>query len=296
MKGLIDGIVIAGTTEGREVVEALNRQGLKLAVTVATSLGRQVLDHVTGMEHTAVFEGRRDVDGFRALFERLLPRFVVDASHPFAVEVSRTVKDVCQSMDIGYVRYLRTDGDASGDVVAEGFSRGYAKDASAAGFHQEDAKDMSAAGFRRIYAEDAVQAAGILRELPGNILLTTGANTAGIYLSEIPDFNDRCYIRVLDTEPSVGACLTAGVVKSHIIAAYPPFSCADNLALLKRYDIQALVTKDSGEAGGLTEKLESARLMGIPVILIRRPVQGDGVGSIEELKALMIKRGWMDEP
>ncbi len=267
---MIDGIVIAGTTEGREVVEALNRQGLKLAVTVATSLGRQVLDHVTGMEHTAVFEGRRDVDGFRALFERLLPRFVVDASHPFAVEVSRTVKDVCQSMDIGYVRYLRTDGDASGDAFT--------------------------AGFRRIYAEDAVQAAGILREFPGNILLTTGANTAGIYLSEIPDFNDRCYIRVLDTEPSVGACLTAGVVKSHIIAAYPPFSCADNLALLKRYDIQALVTKDSGEAGGLPEKLESARLMGIPVILIRRPVQGDGVGSIEELKALMIKRGWMDEP
>lgn len=283
MKGLIDGIVIAGTTEGREVVEALNRQGLKLAVTVATSLGRQVLDHVTGMEHTAVFEGRRDAEGFRALFERLLPRFVVDASHPFAVEVSRTVKDVCQSMDIGYVRYLRTDGDASGDVAAEGFSPG-------------NAKDTSAAGFRRIYAEDAVQAAGILRELPGNILLTTGANTVGVYLSEIPDFNDRCYIRVLDTEPSVGACLTAGVVKSHIIAAYPPFSCADNLALLKRYDIQALVTKDSGEAGGLPEKLESARLMGIPVILIRRPVQGDGVGSIEELKALMIKRGWMDEP
>lgn len=245
-----DGIVIAGTTEGRQVIEALNRKRLKLAVTVATALGRQVLDGVEGIEATEVFVGRRDEQGFCQLFERLAPVFVVDASHPFAVEVSRTVRAACAAKNVRYIRYVRP-GEPRTDEPRTG-------------------------GFPPVYgAADAYEAAALIREIPGNILLTTGANTVQVYAQEIPDFNERCYIRVLDTELSRKGCQDAGVPEAHVIAVNPPFSCEDNVKLIERYSIKALVSKDSGAAGGLPEKLAAAGRAGILVILIRRPAAED---------------------
>ncbi len=57
----------------------------------------------------------------------------------------------------------------------------------------------------------------------------------------------------------------------------------DNLKTIEKYGIGVLVSKDSGEAGGLYEKIESARRMNIPVILVRRPDQEAGVFTVEQL-------------
>ena len=46
---------------------------------------------------------------------------------------------------------------------------------------------------------------------------------------------------------------------------------------------KALVTKDSGAAGGLPEKLEAARLEGVSVILIRRPEEKDILENLDRL-------------
>lgn len=283
-----DGIVIAGTTEGRQVIEALNRKGLKLAVTVATALGRQVLDGVDGIEATEVFEGRRDEQGFCQLFERLSPVFVVDASHPFAVEVSRTARAACAAKNVRYIRYVRPEGrgqrqEQGAASAAEGAPELRAgeprTDEPQTGeprIGEPRTDEPRTGGFPPVYgAADAHEAAALIREIPGNILLTTGANTVRIYAQEIPDFNERCYIRVLDTELSRAGCRDAGVPKAHVIAANPPFSCDDNVKLIEHYSIKALVSKDSGAAGGLPEKLAAAGQTGIPVILIRRPAAED---------------------
>ena len=121
-----------------------------------------------------------------------------------------------------------------------------------------------------------VQAAKLLSRLPGNILLTTGANTAHVYVNGIEDFNERGYIRVLDTEASVAACQSAGICSDHILACRPPFTVEDNLAAIKKYNIRILVTKDSGAAGGVPQKLESIRQAGITGVILRRPGRGSG--------------------
>ena len=46
---------------------------------------------------------------------------------------------------------------------------------------------------------------------------------------------------------------------------------------------KTLVTKDSGAAGGLPEKLEAARLEGVSVILIRRPEEKDILENLDRL-------------
>lgn len=68
----------------------------------------------------------------------------------------------------------------------------------------------------------------------------------------------------------------------------PPFSVADETALFQRLGVGVLVVKDAG--GGSDAKLAAARALGLPVVVIRRPVQppGDKAGSVEE--AL----GWLE--
>ena len=55
-----------------------------------------------------------------------------------------------------------------------------------------------------------------------------------------------------------------------LILARGPFSLADELALMKRERIEALVTKNSGGRATYA-KIEAARALGIEVVIVRRP-------------------------
>lgn len=69
----------------------------------------------------------------------------------------------------------------------------------------------------------------------------------------------------------------------------PPFSAADERALFERLAIDWLITKNSGGAASAT-KLEAARDLQIPVLMIRRPPQPDAprVETVAEALA------WLD--
>ncbi|VAX32501.1 hypothetical protein MNBD_NITROSPIRAE03-886, partial [hydrothermal vent metagenome] len=67
---------------------------------------------------------------------------------------------------------------------------------------------------------------------------------------------------------SVRACLDAGVRRQHIIAMQGPFSAELNIALIRQYGIDCLVTKRTGRAGGFYEKIEAARECGIWVVVV----------------------------
>ena len=56
-----------------------------------------------------------------------------------------------------------------------------------------------------------------------------------------------------------------------IIAEQGPFSTEQNLLTFNKYEICALVTKDSGKIGGTPEKLEAAREADVQVFYLKRP-------------------------
>ena len=63
--------------------------------------------------------------------------------------------------------------------------------------------------------------------------------------------------------------------QAEIVLARGPFTVEDELALLRRHDIDLLVSKNAG--GGATEaKLTAARALGLPVVMVERPPAPEG--------------------
>ena len=185
-------------------------------------------------QHCMVRVGRLDADGFRFALRGM--DAVIDASHPFAQVVTETVRQGCAEMELPYFRLGR----------------------------QKMTYDYS----RVIRVESKEQAAACLAAIPGNILLTTGVNTLSFYEKAIPDFSTRGWARILDTPDSRRAAADS---KAHLIFAIPPFSKEDTLELLEKYHIAVLVSKDSGRRGGVAEKMDAAKQMDIPVVLLGAP-------------------------
>ncbi|UGT44267.1 cobalt-precorrin-6A reductase [Nocardia yamanashiensis] len=72
--------------------------------------------------------------------------------------------------------------------------------------------------------------------------------------------------------------------RHEILLARGPFTLADETALLTDRRIDVMVTKDSG--GALTEaKLEAARALALPVVVIDRPALPVGALSVETVAA-----------
>jgi len=68
----------------------------------------------------------------------------------------------------------------------------------------------------------------------------------------------------------------------------PPFTVTAETALMTGQEVTHLVTKNAG--GGATEaKLEAARTLGIPVVMIARPAKPEvpGFGALDNLMAVV---------
>jgi precorrin-6A/cobalt-precorrin-6A reductase len=112
-----------------------------------------------------------------------------------------------------------------------------------------------------IMAQDIAEAAELCRREGGRIFLTTGSNDlaafAGIH-------NAHFIVRVVDAPE---------IMPLHdyvTITARGPFSLADELALMTEHRVNLLVTKNSG-GDATAAKLDAARRLGLPVIMVERP-------------------------
>jgi precorrin-6A/cobalt-precorrin-6A reductase len=113
-----------------------------------------------------------------------------------------------------------------------------------------------------ILVESIEGAAVALGETARRVFLTTGRDELRPFAKASPHF----YL-LRSVEAPAPDELPAHV---ELIRARGPFRLEDELALLKEHAIDIIVTKNSG--GGATyAKLEAARTLGLPVIMVRRP-------------------------
>ena len=213
--------VFGGTTEGRELVEFLNAQQCEVTACVATEYGQALLPEA---ERLTVSARRLPADEIKALLTDRHFDLVIDATHPYAASITKSIARACAETGVERWRLLRGASDAPEDAV---------------------------------FVESTEKAIEFLDQTEGNILLTTGSKELKAY-SQIKDFAERVYARVLPLEGSLVLCREAGVKAAHILAMQGPFSEEMNTAMLRAIGAKWLVTKDGGAAGGFAEKAAAA--------------------------------------
>ena len=102
-------------------------------------------------------------------------------------------------------------------------------------------------------------AAELVPALGERIFLTTGRQTIAAFAGV-----DQCWFLARSVEPPTPPM----PARLSVILDRGPFTVDGERALMTGHRIEALVTKDSG---GATAKLDAARELGVPVILINRP-------------------------
>lgn len=227
-------LLVGGTSETRPVAEVLLAAGHEVLVSQATEVELDLPED----PRLALRRGRLDRDGFRQLVGEGAISHVVDASHPFAVDLHRELDRVCAALGIPRIRYERPATPPPPGV--------------------EIAPDHSRAAL-----------AATAHGLP--ILLTTGSRHLAPYAEAARLAGLPLFARVLPGEESDRACRAVELPFTRIEFARGPFSVEQTRTLLRRWGIGVLVAKDGGTASGLVERLEAARREGVNSVLVRRP-------------------------
>lgn len=242
-------VIFAGTTEGRRLSEILADAGIAHTVCVATEYGEIVMrEQMEGTEAArtkgqplvSLHRGRMDRKQMEEFLCNEGYEIVVDATHPYARVVTENIRDAVKTQSPIYLRLEREISETP------------------------EAEDP-AVSIR--YFESNADCAKALENTEGNILLTTGSKELATYCAS-GRLHDRLYVRILPGRESLELCMEQGIKGRQILALQGPFSTEMNAAILKQYDIRHMVTKNSGRTGGYQEKLEAAKMLGIPVYVI----------------------------
>lgn len=229
-------LVIAGTGDGRQLVQELTKQGYRLLVSVTTEYGKSLIES----NNTLINDVPLNEEGLIALIRRKNIQCIVDASHPYAVNVSRNALNSARKTEILYIRYERP----------AALLPAYDKLVLVHSY------------------EEAAQKAG---KLGKNIFLTTGSHNLTVFKQHTAMSDQRLIARVLPQVKSIEDCLTAGFVPKDIVAVQGPFSHEFNKAMFTAYTADVVVMKNSGRIGGTDTKLTAAMELGLYIIIINRP-------------------------
>lgn len=228
--------VFSGTRDGNELARRLAAEGHPVVVSTASGYGAEVAR--MSCQGVAVCSGRQGMEPRRQALERGGARLILDATHPYAAQISRQLIDLARQLAIPYLRLERPSLlDPRNAIVCD------------------DAADA------------ARRAVGIGRR----IFLATGSKDLETFV-RTPGA-ERCdwFVRLTPDPERLSRAIALGIARERILAMQGPFPAELNRALWRSQRIDCVVTKDSGDTGGYGEKQSAAAELGIALLVIRRP-------------------------
>jgi precorrin-6A/cobalt-precorrin-6A reductase len=227
---------LAGTSDARELALEIKRSGFDVLTTVVTENAGKEMEKV-GLP---VRVGRLTDQDFLKLIEEQQVKAIVDGSHPFAEEASKTAIRAAKTANVPYIRYERESQKYEHHLLLE--------------------------------VDSYEEAAQIASEKKGVMMLLTGSKTLQIFTEKLLDLPDtRVLVRMLPRKDNMEKCEALGFSQKNIIAMQGPFTKEFNQALYKQFGVTLMITKESGKQGSVDEKVEAALELGIETIVINRP-------------------------
>ncbi|MGL4914019.1 MAG: precorrin-6A reductase [Romboutsia sp.] len=246
-------LVLGGTSDSLEICDILNkRKNLTYKLSVTTSYGEDL-----ARKHAKeVITGKLSKEDMITFIEQNNINKIIDATHPYAVEVSKNAIECAKEMKIDYLRYERKS--LIEDITYE----------------------------NKYIVNSIEEACKIAREKGNNIFIGTGSKNLPQIVDYIPDRN--LIVRVLPTSEVITSCEKLGLNADNIIAMKGPFSKTINEEFYKHYNIDIVITKESGINGGFLEKVDSCETFNIPVVIIARQQMDypNVINDINELEKL----------
>lgn len=243
-------LILGGTTEGRALAEAAEaRFGSSLTVISALAGRTRTPMLPAGEVRIGGFGG---TEGLAAYLRDEQIGLLVDATHPFATQISAQARDAAAQAETGRLVFVRplwrpVPGDRWIEVDT---------------------------------VDDAVAAIPAEAE---RVFLTVGVRSLAPFAAR-PDL--WFLVRLVD-EPAEPIPLA----RHQLICARGPFAEADERVLLAAHGIDCLVTRASG-GDATAAKLAAARALALPVVMVRRPSPppGDHAASLEDALAWIEER------
>ncbi len=214
-------LILGGTRDAHQIATGLQAACVDFVVSLAGVTRKPVqrsyatrMGGFGGADGLAEYLGKREITG------------LIDATHPFAENISRSAVVGAKAAGVPLIRYVRPAWDNT--------------------------------GFQSVSDLDSAAAA-----LPSGAraFLTVGGRSLDPFTNRLDVWFLFRGVDPMDNPFTHGAALVQR----------PPFTLDGEIALMKAHKITHLVTKNSG--GALTRaKLDAAAELGIPVIMVERPV------------------------
>jgi precorrin-6A/cobalt-precorrin-6A reductase len=235
-------MVMAGTSDAVSIIGKLaEHDDIEVIATTITSLGRDIALSAGADEIIVRSLGAQEIADVLEL-NRI--DILVDATHPFASEATLNAIKATDKSGIKYMRFERPTIKI-----------------------QEDDLVFEASSFK----EAATIANEIMKgDSKGMMMHLAGVSTLYHMIENIKP--ELIVPRILPMVSSLKKCLEIGIPSKNIISMQGTFSKEFNKALMKEFNIQLVVTKESGETGGTPSKIEAAIELEIPIIIIKRPI------------------------
>lgn len=246
--------LIGGTSEAVTLAETLVRLGVPCLVTVTTAAARRAYSKRLGL---TVRVGALATDTLGDFIQAQRIGAILDASHPFAVEISQGAMAQAVDLKLPYWRYERP---LSQDAISE--------PSDPTPLERTSSEDRTRS-WRPLWVPnlEAALTAEVLAQQ--RVLLTLGYR----WLSAFLPWQDRAtlFARILPSPVALDAALAAGFIPERLIALRPPIGEALEQALWQQWGITTVITKASGQPGGEDTKRRVAERLGVSLVVIERP-------------------------
>lgn len=246
-------LLFGGTTEGKICAELLDMIDQPYIYSTKTK--------VKHTKSKATIYGALDFDAMQSFCINNNVKLVIDAAHPFAAILHKTINDVTNKLKIKTIRFERDFPDLNKLKGIRCFS-----------------------SFEKLIEELEYN------NIRKNILALTGVQTINKF--ENARSIHTCYFRILNTDLSLQKGLSTGINPKYLIQAKAQINKDDLLKMINRTNANLLITKESGTSGFFNQKYELSQELNIPLWIILRPSLGEysyTVFSSKELLKLILK-------
>ena len=219
-------LILAGTTEATALARAVAERGITGTVSFAGRVERPLRQPLP--QRVGGFGGTA---GLSQYLRDNHVTHVIDATHPFAVQMSRNAVEACMKARVPLIALTRPEWQAQ-------------------------------AGDRWQRVPDIAGAVAALDRPRAHIMLAVGRMHLAAFA---PNLQHRYLLRLVDPPKH-----PLPFPDAEVIVDRGPFDEASDRALMEQHGIELVVSKNSGGTGAYA-KIAAARALGLPVVMIDRP-------------------------